>query len=297
MVNRGNEYTTGQGFEKESVQSLWREAMVLRDLARDGISETRERRAEVETARRAAEQEALKATEEFCQSLRERAEADLEKAASTLNEAERLKHEVEADLEQRVDAARADSQARQDEAEAEYEKAVASRDEADSYAQDRRKDADSIVSAALASAEETAQEAREHSEDLVSAANGDAEEIRDEMRRQTAGEIRSLVANVESARSSVLEELETQRILTDVARIKATSPGLSARNSERGSNAFVDSPAEESEITIPDLTADLGPELILLESEAPARAKPQKAKKPGKTAKKRTAAKPKKKSA
>ena len=39
MVGRNNSVSGGAGINRESVQSLWREAMVMRELARDGVSD------------------------------------------------------------------------------------------------------------------------------------------------------------------------------------------------------------------------------------------------------------------
>lgn len=286
MVNRGNDKSSGIGFEKESVQSLWREAMVMRDLARDGVTESHERRAEAEAARKAAEQDALKATEKFCRDLRTEAEADLEKASGILADAEQLKKEVEADLEERASTAQTDIQARQDEVEAEFTLAVTTGEEADEYARSRRKEADAIVSDSLASAEQTSQEARDHADSLIAAAHVDAEEIREEMRRQAAGEIRSLVADVESAQSAILEELETQRILTEAARIKANSPEAAAK---AAGVVLSDLPI------VPEGASLVVPELILMQTDEPKKAKaPKKARK---TSRKRSTAKARKKAA
>ena len=217
-----------------------------------------ERRAEADATRRAAEQEALEATEKFCQDMRAEAEADLEKASNILAETEQLKKEIEADLEERDSAAQVDIQARQDEAEAEFSLAVTTGEEADEYARSRRKEADAIVSDALASSEQTAQEARDHTDSLMVDARVDAKEIREEMRRQAASEIRSLVSDVESARSAVLEELETQRILTQAAHIKAMSPEAAAKAAAAVLNDLTNDP---------EVSSPIEPELILLGME------------------------------
>ncbi|MCH8222470.1 MAG: hypothetical protein IH868_03570 [Chloroflexi bacterium] len=291
MVNRGDNYSGNTETDKQSVQSLWREAMVLRDLARDGITESRERRAQAEAARKAAEQEALKATEEFCQGLRAQAEADLEKASNTLADTDRLKKEFETDLQKRGRQAEADIQSRQDKVDAELARAAIIRKEADDHELARRKEADKIIAEALDLAEQSADEAREHAGSLIAGAQLDADDIRDEMRAQTAGEIRSLVADVEAARSAVLEELETQRILTEAARIKATSPEAAAKAADiaagRQPIGHEDSVLLERVRSFQDQTAeaqpDAEPELILLETQEPSRAKaPKKAAKPSK---------------
>ena len=101
MVGRNNSVAGGVDFNRESVQSLWREALVLRELARDGVSDARARRSDAELVRRAAEQEALKATEEYCADLRAQAKDDLNTAQESLASAERLKGDIEADLQRR----------------------------------------------------------------------------------------------------------------------------------------------------------------------------------------------------
>ena len=122
-------------------------------------------------------------------------------------------------------------------------------------------------------------------------AHADADDIRNEMRAQTADEIRSLVADVEAAQSAVLEELETQRILTEAARIKATSPEAAAKAADiaagRQPIGLEDSVLLERVRSFQDQTAeaqrDAEPELILLETQEPSSAKaPKKAVKPSK---------------
>ena len=55
-------------------------------------------------------------------------------------------------------------------------------------------------------------------------AQREANDIRDRMRRQAADEIREMVQDIESLRTAAQRELETQRIVTETARIRAVSP-------------------------------------------------------------------------
>ena len=233
MVGRNNSVAGGVGFNRESVQSLWREALVLRELARDGVSDARARRSDAELVRRAAEQEALKATEEYCADLRAQVKDDLNTAQESLASAERLKGDIEADLERRGN-----------DVEAEYDRARKTREDAEAYASSVRtesegrasnivSDADDkaaelqtetesesarIISESQASAKQLSDESQERLNEIIAQTNVDAAQIRDEMQ-----------ADVEVARAAIEEDLEAQRLLTEPARIRATSPGIAAK--------------------------------------------------------------------
>ena len=244
MVGRNNSVSGGAGFNRDSVQSLWREAMVLRELARDGVSDARARRSDTEVVRRAAEQEALKATEEYCADLRAQAEDDLSTAQESLASAERLKGDIEADLERR-----------RNDAEAEYDRARKAREDADAYSASVRAESEEraanvvteanvraselqtetelesarIISETQTSTLDMTTESQTRVDEIIAQANADAEKIRDDMQAETASEIQSLLADVEVARAAIEEELEAQRLLTEAARIRATSPGIAAK--------------------------------------------------------------------
>ena len=59
-----------------------------------------------------------------------------------------------------------------------------------------------------------------------------ADEMASRMRRETSEDIRKILTDVEVARASAEDELETQRILTETARVRAFSHGLAAENAE-----------------------------------------------------------------
>ncbi len=86
----------------ESIESLWRQALLIRDFARDEVDATRRRRADAEQARQQAEQDSIRATEELCEDIRAEAQSDLEDAKRTLETARELQIQAEAEL----DAAR-----------------------------------------------------------------------------------------------------------------------------------------------------------------------------------------------
>jgi hypothetical protein len=244
MVGRNNSVSGGAGFNRESVQSLWREALVLRELARDGVSDARVRRSDAKVVRRAAKQEALKTTEEYCADLRAQAEDNLNTAQESLASAERLKGDIEADLEQYGNDVKAkydrDRKTRED-AEA-YASSVRAESEerasiivsdADDKASELQAETESesarIVSESQVSATQMGDESQSRMNEIIAQSHVDAAQIRDEMQAKTAGEIQSLMADVEVARAAIEEEMEAQRPLTEATRIRATSPGIVAK--------------------------------------------------------------------
>ncbi|MBM3957424.1 MAG: hypothetical protein FJ313_05165 [Gemmatimonadetes bacterium] len=183
--------------ESRSVEAVWRQALLLKEILRDEKAIAHKRRNEAEEARRAAERDAIAATEAVCQKMRAEAEEQLEEARAALGEAERIRADAMADAERAGE-----------DAEAELFVAKKVRAEAEEYA--ARVEAN----------------AREKAEAMLAEARKNADQIRDDMRRETADEIRELMEDIEAVRAAAEEELETQRILTEAARIRALSPGL-----------------------------------------------------------------------
>ena len=60
-----------------------------------------------------------------------------------------------------------------------------------------------------------------------------ADEMASRMRRETSEDIRKILTDVEVARASAEDELETRRILTETARLRAFSHGLAAEELAR----------------------------------------------------------------
>ena len=190
--------------ETRSVEAVWRQALLLKEILSDEKAMAHKRRNEAEEARRAAERDAIAATEAVCQTMRAEAEEQLNAAREALDEANTVRAESQADAE-RVgqDAA----------AELYVGKKV--RSEAEEYAV--RVEAN----------------ARQKAEAILADARKSAEQIREDMRSETAEEIRSLMEDIDAVRAATNEELETQRILTEAARIRALSPGLAISNLEQ----------------------------------------------------------------
>ncbi|MCI0438299.1 MAG: hypothetical protein L0177_04115 [Chloroflexi bacterium] len=182
---------------EEKVDALWRQLLVYKSFADTDLSEAKARRAQAEAAREQAQMEAIRATQLQCARMRTEAEAALRDANSIRAEAAKLRSQMEAELEK----------ARQKKSQADEE-----------YAQmmsDAEKKAQEVVDGAL-------EKARQETTDL---------------RRHALQEIKTVLNRVEGMRSAVTEELETQRILTNISKIKANARWLMNEGAEGNSYA------------------------------------------------------------
>ena len=189
--------------DARSVEAVWRQALLLKEILSDEKAASHKRRNEAEEARRAAERDAIAATESVCQAMRADADEQISAAGEALEEADRVRTEALADA-KRVGQ----------DALAELDVARKVRADAEEYAV-------RVETNARQKAETTLAEARKN-----------AEQLREDMRRETANEIRGLMDDIEAVRSAADEELETQRILTEATRIRALSPGLAVSATE-----------------------------------------------------------------
>jgi hypothetical protein len=187
--------------DNASAEAAWRQALLLRELSRDERVTARKRRAEAEAAKEFAENEAITATKQLCSELQAQARMKLQESEDTLVEANRVKTSA--------DSYAARVQANID---SEFAKAKKSREDADLYATDLQ------------------DSARVAADALMSQTRSGADEMASRMRRSTSEDIRKILTDVEVARASAEDELETQRILTETARVRAFSHGLAAEN-------------------------------------------------------------------
>ncbi len=185
---------------EEKVDALWRQLLVYKSFADTDLSEAKARRAQAEAAREQAQMEAIRATQLQCARMRTEAEAALRDANSIRAEASKLRNQMEAELEK----------ARQKKAHADEE-----------YAQ------------MITDAEKKAQE-------VVDGALENARQETTELRRHALQEIKTVLNRVEGMRSAVTEELETQRILTNISKIKANARWLMNEGAEENSYASLE---------------------------------------------------------
>ena len=187
--------------DNASAEAAWRQALLLRELSRDERVVARKRRAEAEAAKEHAENEAITATKQLCSELQAQSRMKLQEAEDTLADAQRVKTN-----------ASANSARVQTDVETELSNAKKIREDAETYA------------------EEVQGSARVAAEALMTQTRAGADEMASRMRIATAEDIRKILTEVEIARASAEDELETQRILTETARVRAFSHGLAAEN-------------------------------------------------------------------
>lgn len=183
--------------DNASAEAAWRQALLLRELSRDERVVAKKRRAEAESARAQAEHEAITATKQLCAELQTQARLKLQEAEDTLAQSESIKADAE------TKSARLLNEAAKD-----LTVARAAREEAEQYA------------------EEVQANARAAADALLNQTRTGAEELASRMRRETAEDIRKILSEIEMARAAAEDELETQRILTETARVRAFSHGL-----------------------------------------------------------------------
>ena len=177
---------------EEKVDALWRQVMVYKSFADSDLSEAKARRAEAEAAREQAELEGVSATRALCDRLRAEAQRDSDEAARVKAEAMESRREADAEL---VGARKTKARA-----ESEAERVVAS--------------------------------AKEKAQEILDDARESASSETTDLRRQALNEIRAVFTRVENMGAAAKEELETQRILTNVARLKS-GPGHVSTNEMR----------------------------------------------------------------
>ena len=180
--------------DNASAEAAWRQALLLRELSRDERVTARKRRAEAEAAKEYAENEAITATKQLCSELQAQARMKLQEAERVKGNADAYAARVQVNID------------------TEHANASKIRDDAEVYS------------------EEIQNGARAATEALMTQTRAGADEMASRMRRETSEGIRKILTDVEVARASAEDELETQRILTETARVRAFSHGLAAEN-------------------------------------------------------------------
>lgn len=206
----------------ESLESLWRQALLIRDFARDEVDATSRRRADAEQARQQAEQDSIRATEELCAAIRAEAQTDLEEAQATLETARDLQEHAEAEL----DVARSIKE----QAEADSTKV---RSEAQEAAAAEIRAARKMLNDAEDTNRKILSDVEEQATTVIAEATAEAEASVAKLRSKATEEIQRIAVDIEAARIAAQEELETQRILTDKIRIKSSASKVSERKERR----------------------------------------------------------------
>ena len=192
----------------ERVDALWRQIMVYKAFAEGDLSEAKARRAQAEAAREKAERETVQATRQ----LGERLRADAERK---LDEAEKLKAEADRTLQQ---------------------------------AEDERRRAAETTREASEARERIVAEAKQKAQEILDKARMAAQQESTELRRQALKEIKAILGRIDMIRGATDEELETQRIFSNIAKARADSSSLLLEpqyESGESSNGRQSEPANE----------------------------------------------------
>ena len=168
---------------EENVDALWRQLLVYKTFADNDVPEARARRVEAEATREQAQVEAVRSTQLMC--ARMKTEAELE-----LQEASKIREQAHATLE---------------DAHAEIEKSKETKAQAE-------KERQKIIA-----------EAQKKGQEIVNASEEIAQRETTKLRRQALSEVKSVMGRVQNMRDAADEELETQKILSNIAKLKATS--------------------------------------------------------------------------
>ena len=187
--------------ENASVEAAWRDALAFQDIGKNERTKSRKRLAQAQVARARAENEAITATRDYCGRVRAEADEKLLTADRALARAQRIK----------TDAA---AWAASSEEEIQFRLVDASRKR--SHA---RSYAEKVESAARGAADALMTQTREGAAELAS-----------RMRHDAAEDIRKILSNIEVTRAAAEDELATQQLLTETARIRAFSVGLNVED-------------------------------------------------------------------
>ncbi len=195
----------------ERINALWRQMMVYRAFAGTDLSEAKARREQAELTKVEAEQEVAKLTQMLSQRTRAEVETELQAARNINSEAARARQEAEAKL---------------------------------NRAREIKKQAESSRERILA-------EARQKAQEIMKQARQAAQQECTELRLQAINEIKAMLVRVEAVQATADEELETQRIMSSVAKLKASSASLLSQTS------FENGPTDESAEAVHELQLPL----------------------------------------
>ena len=205
----------------DRIDAMWRQIMVYKAFSDSELSEARSRRIDAEADREKAEQEASSATKLLYEGMRSEANHELDEAKVLKAEAARVLQKAESERGRAKDALKEAEQAR-----------------------------DRIMV-----------EAQRRAQDMVDDARKVAQQESTALRHQALKEIKAILARAESFRAATDEELETQRILSDIARIKAGTANVTNQGAA-GDDGPAEHDVQESESAPADAvesTLDVAP--------------------------------------
>ena len=183
---------------KDNVEDLWRQLLSYRSSAPNDLAEAKAHRTQAEAAREKAVLDAVRNTQLVCERNRANAEKDLQEAKAIKEGMLRAKQEAESELQR-----------------------------ARSHREQAEQEAQRIVS-----------EAKGAAQDIISQARMASQREADEFRQAVLIEIKHLLGRAENMSAAIAEELETQRILSSMARISSNTEVLVAEASNSSLDAL-----------------------------------------------------------
>ena len=209
----------------DNVEELWRKVMIYKSLENGGLTQARTKRVQAEAAREEAEKAAVRATSELCDRMRAEAEKNLQ-------EAERVKAEVNQVLQ-----------------EAKVELSQANEIKAQTERQRQQLIAD----------------AEDRKQEILDQATASAQLEITQLRREALKEIKVTLTTIEEMREAIEEELETQRILTDAAKLNA----IARRPDAETGKAETEAPEAVTSADVAQMNLEGGPDGTEPESDNP----------------------------
>ena len=244
---------------EQEVESLWRQLMIHESFSSSELAEAKAKRIAAEATRQQTEIESVRNTKSVIERMRYKAEKAVEESNRLRDEATGDRSEATAALKQAVatkeqadaqavltaqDAVaqakatiqEAESQAREKikDSEAKAQKtADGAEGQAKSIVDDATKQADVILDEAKTQSKELVARGEEKAREFVETARASAQGQTTELRRQALREIRSVMGHIQEMGAAATEELETQRILTNVAQMRVTSKRVEGETSDQ----------------------------------------------------------------
>jgi hypothetical protein len=223
---------------EQEVESLWRQLMIHESFSSSELAEAKAKRIAAEATRQQTEIESVRSTKTATERMRHKAELAVKEANNLRDEATTDRSEAAAELKKAVTTRElAESQIALTAQDAETKavetvkiaevSASKTADNADEQAKmvigDATKQADTILAEARTQAKEMSSRAEEKAREVVDTARATAEGQTTQLRRQALREIRSVMSHIQEMGAAATEELETQRILTNVAQMRVSA--------------------------------------------------------------------------
>ena len=227
---------------EQEVESLWRQLMVYKSFSGSELAEAKAKRVVAQATRQQAEIEAVRSTKDVTDRMRQKAEEQLAESNDLKEQAARDSLQAEAELARSIESRdQAEAQAGSVVAEAEA-RASAILAEAGKQAEAQLSDAQTQGQAIVAKAEENGHQ-------VVDVAQAKAHQETTELKRQALQEIRSVMTHIQEMSAAASEELETQRILTNIAQIRASTKRVLEEATDNTADSWPMSLAADDETT------------------------------------------------